>query len=163
MQQMFSVAPETSTMVAKCTTLIPGRKCIDWNHEGQWALKFLTAQPDAKNSPSTALLNPGTMCEATFKRPQTEGTRTISDKEQRIIFNQQIENGIDITRSPQWSRYWSAIFNMSSTFSRLWDLDMPLLVEKSPHSMLKLNLLRDVFVEAKSVKFLVTIKVSEQL
>lgn len=162
MQQMFTVAPETSTMVEKCKILIPGNKCLDWNYEGQWALKFLTLNEEGEISPSTALLNPGTMCESTFPRPQSKYASRVSFDEQRIILNEQMEKGMDITKSPYWSKHWDAIFNMSSTFAALWDLDSPLLVEKSPHNMLKMHLLRDVFAGAKSIKFLITIKVSQQ-
>jgi hypothetical protein len=161
MQQMFTVAPETSTMVEKCKSLIPGNKCLDWNYEGQWALKFLTLNEEG-DSPSVALLNPGTMCESTFPRPQSKYASKVSFDDQRIILNEQMEKGIDVTKSPYWSKHWDAMYNISSTFSTLWDLDLPLLVEKSPHNMLKMHLLRDVFAGAKSIKFLVTVKVSQQ-
>jgi hypothetical protein len=162
MQQMFTVAPETSTMVEKCKSLIPGNKCLDWNYEGQWALKFLTLNEEGDTSPSVALLNPGTMCESTFPRPQSKYASKVSFDDQRIILNEQMEKGIDVTESPYWSKHWDAMYNISSTFSTLWDLDLPLLVEKSPHNMLKMHLLRDVFAGAKSIKFLVTVKVSQQ-
>lgn len=161
MQQMFTVAPDTSTMVEKCKVLIPGNKCLDWNFEGQWALKFLTLDEYGEISPSTALLNPGTMCESTFPRPQSKYASKVSFDDQRLILNEQVEKGLDVTKSPYWSKHWDAVFNISTTFSTLWDLDLPLLVEKSPHNMLKMHLLRDVFAGAKSIKFLVTIKVSQ--
>ena len=41
-----------------------------------------------------------------------------------------------------------------------WDMTRVYLVEKSPQSMLKSSLYRDLFKHAKSIKFLILIKVS---
>lgn len=35
---MLTYSPWTSTMILKCNQLV-GKKCLNWNHEGQWLLR----------------------------------------------------------------------------------------------------------------------------
>jgi hypothetical protein len=47
--QILSLTPHVRTMVKKCNEII-GKKCLNWNHEGQWLLK---ASPDLHSSNTT--------------------------------------------------------------------------------------------------------------
>jgi hypothetical protein len=50
-QQFLTSCPNLSTMVEKCELLL-GKRCINWNHEGQWLLRGTTRQ----------FFNSGAMC-----------------------------------------------------------------------------------------------------
>jgi hypothetical protein len=49
--QIFTMHPQMSTMVEKCESIL-GKRCINWNHEGQWLIP----------GKSRAVLNSGVMC-----------------------------------------------------------------------------------------------------
>ena len=48
--------------------------------------------------------------------------------------------------------------SLSEQWARYWDLQQPILVEKSPQSMLKIPMLANMFRSAKALKFLVVLK-----
>ena len=160
MLQILAVAPQTSTMVEKCSKLIAGSKCTDWNFEGQWLLKFYAGKTRGAASNASTMLNHGSMCESQLvvQNRRDLGFSTILNqyKDQQNIV---ISDGLDRNKM----LYQDGLKNTISTWGKFWNLDMPLLVEKSPHSILKSDLLRETFAGAKSIKFLVVIKVINNL
>lgn len=147
MQQIFTVAPQTSTMVQKCSEIIPSGKCLDWNFEGQWILSFFGGSVKGIQSNASSLMNPGSMCEGFMHTERI--VRSPSDATE--IF-QSRRSGINVA-------YSDGLLNTALTWERFWNLEKSLLVEKSPHAMLKSNHLRAAFANAKSIKFIVVIKV----
>jgi len=115
-QQILTVTPGMSTMVAKCRK-VHGAKCNNWNNEGQWLAE--------RSNEVSPYLQPGKMCPSVGDKltPPTESVNSLSD---------------------QWMRYW--------------DMSQPILVEKSPQSMLKMPMLANMFRSAKKLKFLVVLK-----
>ena len=164
MQQIFTVAPETSTMVQRCFEMIPGSKCLDWNFEGQWILKFFSGATRSAATVANTLMNPGAMCAMitdynSNEQEKVPENRITSDSIQTNPPSRQAivpGNILNITSD----EYSHALQNTLSTWRQFWNLDMPLLVEKSPHAMLKTRYLRNVYAGAQSVKFIVVIKVS---
>lgn len=157
MQMMFTVAPQTSTMVRKCNEMIPGNKCIDWNFEGQWIVKFGMAKTEGYYA--SALLNSGAMCKLHVLDNTRSTNPDVTQLRDEDLLNhlQKVENGIYIMNETERT---SAQRNVLQTWGQFWNLDMPLLVEKSPHLMLKTKQLRSIYTGAKSVKFIAVIKVS---
>ena len=51
LQQVFTLNPMISTMVENCENIL-GKRCINWNHEGQWLIP----------GKARAVLNSGVMC-----------------------------------------------------------------------------------------------------
>ena len=160
MQQIFAVSPRTSTMIDKCTEQIPGRHCLDWNYEGQWLLRYQPELAKLVNSNASNLINAGSMCEAVYPTQESQEVSIISHADQKLMLEQEYRRGGDITQSPYWTNHWDGIYNISSTWGKFWNLEKPLLVEKSPQSMLKSSLLREIFSDAKSIKFVIMLKVS---
>jgi hypothetical protein len=66
--QIFTMHPQMSTMVEKCESIL-GKRCINWNHEGQWLIP----------GKSRAVLNSGVMC-------PHDGN--VTDDEQRLIISE---------------------------------------------------------------------------
>lgn len=160
MQQIFAVSPRTSTMIDKCTEQIPGRHCLDWNYEGQWLLRYQPEPARLVNSNASNLINAGSMCEAVYPTQESQEVSIISYADQKLLLEQEYKRGGDLTQSPYWTNHWDGIYNISSTWGKFWNLEKPLLVEKSPQSMLKSNLLREIFSNARSIKFVIMLKVS---
>ncbi len=50
-QEFITTSPVVSTMTQKCEEIL-GKRCINWNHEGQWLLRGTTRQ----------FFNSGAMC-----------------------------------------------------------------------------------------------------
>lgn len=159
MQQIFAVSPQTSTMIDRCTEQIPGRKCLDWNYEGQWLLRYNPESAGITNSNASNLINAGSMCDAVYPSAESRREKNVSYSDQKLILQQEYRRGGDITQSPYWTNHWDGIYNISSSWGKFWNLKKPLLVEKSPQSMLKSNLYREIFSDAKSIKFIIMLKV----
>jgi len=117
-QQILTVTPGMSTMVAKCRK-IHGAKCENWNNEGQWLAE--------RSNEVSPYLQPGKMCPSVGDKidPPLESKKSLRN---------------------QWMNFW--------------DMAQPILVEKSPQSMLKMPMLANVFrgTSAKKLKFLVVVK-----
>lgn len=103
--------------------------CVSWNYEGQWILQHYGKQKNL-----SSILNPGSMC-------------TSSSSSRRGVFPRKSDD------------YNIALRNIVYSWESFWDLDKRFLIEKSPQSMLKINLLRETFHSARSIKFIVVIKV----
>ena len=156
MQQIFTVAPQTSTMVQKCSDIISSGKCLDWNFEGQWILSYFGGSVKGVQSNATSLMNPGSMCKGhmlTERIVRSPSNATENIESQRSGIN--IANNL----SPNIDAYSDGLLNTALTWGKFWSLENLLLVEKSPHAMLKSNLLRAAFPNSKSIKFIVVIKV----
>ena len=136
-QQIFTVAPEFSTMVNRCHERVGKVKCERWNNEGQWLLgqaPMTAPQQERQLELTKSLLLPGAMC-----APANKSMQLISeDAGTRASVH-------DLLLS-QWSQFW--------------DLSKPFLTEKSPQSMLKIPLLRRVFPNSahSRAKFLIVLK-----
>ena len=133
-QQILTVAPAFATMVQKCVSLLGNKKCVNWNHEGQW-LASAQNNINAKNAPGTFSLfkkamQPGAMCP-----PTLETMREVQKSSQEL----------HSFLMSQWSQFW--------------DMSRPFLTEKSPQSMLKIPLLRLLFSgRGERLKFLIVVK-----
>jgi hypothetical protein len=133
-------------MVEKCD-LILGKRCTNWNHEGQWLIP----------GPARNLLNSGGMCPNTGGLTTAEMSSITSEVGFNVFFSSsqhcvslsKTPRLFPITRLQQWKQYWN--------------LDKVILVEKSPHSFLKIPLLRNMFKDALSVKFVILMKVPSKL
>jgi hypothetical protein len=93
-------------------------------------LKFSSGITRGFGSNGSIMLNPGSICKG---------------KTSNFVFNSTDGKNIDYE-------------NIASTWGKFWNLRMELLVEKSPQSMLKTELIRDVYSNAKSVKFIIMLK-----
>ena len=130
-QQILTVAPSFATMVQKCVSLLGSKKCVNWNHEGQW---LASAQSNNAQAGMMSLfkkaMQPGAMCP-----PTLETMREVQESRQEL----------HSFLMSQWSQFW--------------DTSRPFLTEKSPQSMLKIPLLRLLFSgRGERLKFLVVVK-----
>lgn len=82
LHHLMLLAPNVSTMINKCNSLI-GKKCLNWNHEGQWLL-------DSRVE-TTKYIQPGVMCPINTKQLNNTLLDTISASYQR-----------------QWEKYWNS-------------------------------------------------------
>jgi hypothetical protein len=161
MQQIFTITPGVSTMVAKCGKII-SKGCIDWNFEGQWILSHEAAIMRGSSSNASILINPGSTCKnfdmGTEKKisylSSTDFDVNDFDHKQKVDSERMIADK-KLYVDPKY-----ALEETKSTWKKFWNLDMPLLVEKSPHSMLKTELIREIYSDAKSVKFIIILKVN---
>jgi Sulfotransferase family len=145
LQQILSVSPASSTLIEKCSQYVKKSSCVNWNYEGQWALKFFPGDRARSASHAVSLLNAGSMCQGTSKY------------QERILNDQSPQK-----RREKYPTYLhDAVYHITQTWGTMWNLEKKLLVEKSPQSMLKTEFLREVFKEANSIKFLIVLKVYE--
>lgn len=151
LQQILSVSPASSTLIDKCSQFIKRSSCVNWNYEGQWALKFFPGDQARSATNAVSLLNAGSMCQGTSKY---NGRR---DDQERILNDQSPQHRIE--KSSTYLH--DAVYHITQTWGTMWNLEKKLLVEKSPQSMLKTAFLREVFKEANSIKFLIVLKVYE--
>lgn len=158
MQQIFTVAPHTSTMVQRCSEKISGGKCLDWNFEGQWILKFSEGAKNSAKSTASSLMNPGSICQSHLLTEP--GISSISNVIESLHSHQNritVSNNLLLNSTD----YKNSLLNTALIWEKFWNLEKLLLVEKSPHTMLKSDHLRAIFSEAKSVKFIIVIKVCD--
>ena len=151
LQQILSVSPASSTLIEKCSQYITKGSCVNWNYEGQWALKFFPGDQAHSSDNAVSLLNAGSMCEGTSK---LIGRR---DDQERILNDRSPQN----KREKYPTSLRDAVYHITQTWGTMWNLEKKLLVEKSPQSMLKTAFLREVFAEANSIKFLIVLKVCQ--
>jgi hypothetical protein len=160
MQQIFTITPGVSTMVEKCGKIIP-KGCISWNFEGQWILGSEAGITRGSSSNASKLINQGSTC----KNFDISAEKKISylysiDSDGNEFSRKQKVNSERLTADRNFyydTKY--AFKEIKTTWKNFWNLDMPLLVEKSPHSMLKTELIREIYSDAKSVKFIIILKV----
>ena len=148
LQQILSISPTSSTLIEKCSQHITRSSCVNWNYEGQWALKFFAGDRSSSSTHAINLLNAGSMCEGTSKLVSRH--------------DYQLRNSSQMIRKagPKYpTNLHNAVYHITQTWGAMWNLEKKLLVEKSPQSMLKTKLLREVFAEANSIKFLIVLKV----
>jgi len=79
-QQIFTIFPHASTMVERCA-LYHGKKCLNWNNEGQWLLGNVKVAKDQSG------LRPGEIC------PDEHVTAPSEKSVQQAIVR-------------EWSQYW---------------------------------------------------------
>ena len=153
LQQILSISPASSTLIEKCSQHIKGgSKCMNWNYEGQWALKFHPGDQKSSSQNAVNLINAGSMCEGKSKLVN------MRDNQERTtpVHVPQKNNRV----GPKYLMNLNdAVHHITETWGTMWNLEKKLLVEKSPQSMLKTSLLREVFAEANSIKFLIVLKV----
>lgn len=125
---------------------------MNWNYEGQWALKFHPGDHKTSSENAVNLINAGSMCEGKSK------LANMRDNQERMnpVHVPQKNNRV----GPKYlTNLNDAVHHITDTWGTMWNLEKKLLVEKSPQSMLKTSLLREVFAEANSIKFLIVLKV----
>lgn len=125
---------------------------MNWNYEGQWALKFHPGDQKSSSQNAVNLINAGSMCEGKSKLVN------MRDNQERTtpVHVPQKNNRV----GPKYLMNLNdAVHHITETWGTMWNLEKKLLVEKSPQSMLKTSLLREVFAEANSIKFLIVLKV----
>lgn len=160
MQQIFTITPRVSTMVEKCGKLIP-KGCLEWNFEGQWIISSQAGISRGAPSNASILINEGSSCKnfniSTDKKISYLSSTSFDVN--GLNHKHKIDREQIITERKAYVDTEYALKEIKSTWKKFWDLDMPLLVEKSPHSMLKTELIREIYSDAKSVKFLIILKV----
>ena len=73
LHQVFTLNPMISSMVENCEKIL-GKRCINWNHEGQWLIPG-----HARN-----VLNSGVMCPHDGNITQTEAYALLSEVSKQI-------------------------------------------------------------------------------
>ena len=153
-QQILSISPASSTLIEKCSQHITRSNCVNWNYEGQWALKFFPGDQASSSTSAVNLLNAGSMCEGSSKLVNRRDHQEILSNEHYPQKNKRA--------GPKYhTNLHDAVYHITQTWGTMWNLEKKLLVEKSPQSMLKTTLLREVFAEANSIKFLIVLKVHQ--
>lgn len=107
-----------------------GTKCANWNSEGQWLLR--------RDAIFDAAFKPGRMCPV--DKALLQDIHLFSAAKQKLHM--------------QWGEYWSS----QDTASSLFHASSKILVEKSPHNMVKIPFIAQAFQHARSLRFIVVIK-----
>jgi hypothetical protein len=138
LQQIFTAAPHFSTMRERCAEVIatsknPSKPEMKCTGWNHEGQWLLKALATTAEDNAVQLINPGSVCRTP---PLPYPNLTASEVAARDF--------------------------IITSWARLWDLNNPVLVEKSPQSMLKFDTLRSIFKGVKSIKFLIIIKVNVQ-